>query len=669
MSWQLETSSPRGLIKHRKLLEENRCRFLDHSPGLQPIQPIVYDSWIRCRQFGIDPRRHQTEDPPNGADLENIIGCSILHKYSTATLNELLIQAEKTKYLMTLCDANGRIIYLGGDRQVKKQAEKMNFVLGSCWSEEAIGTNAIGTSLKTGYPVQIFSAEHFCEGIHDWVCSSSPVRDPVTKEVLGVIDITGCWKEAQAHTLGLVFMASRVIEHKLYEQSLLNRLQLLESYSSFVLRYPQNGVIALDAVFNPIEANLCARRLIHNLTGKDLETIWKEQTFTAILVKLHKSGQPQEDYKIFIEQFGTPCLIQEIYRGNQRIGSILLLIPLDQRTTPSRALHNDTWTKLQSASWSKIVGKSSKILSAISQCNIVAQTNVPVLLLGESGSGKELFAKAIHEISDRREGPFVALNCGAMPNELLASELFGYDPGTFTGAVKGGRKGKFEEAHLGTLFLDEIGEMPLRFQVHLLRVLQEREIVRLGGSTPIPVDVKIIAATHHNLEQLVNDGVFRADFYYRLHVVSITIPPLRERRDDIPLLIDHFLEQFASKYSKPLPMLDPQVRDFLINAYQWPGNVRELQNSLERAVLFCLNGIIAIEDLPQSIQKTLTDNSSWTRNIVSPANWKEFTSSYKKEVLLNLVKESGGNLSATARQLGIARTTLYRHLEKYGVKK
>jgi len=663
MSWQFEIFSPKGLIKQRKLLEESRYRFLDQSPNPLTIRSTVYDSWIRCRQLGIDPRRNKTEDLLNAAAIEDMIGCSELYEYSLATLNELLIQAEKTRYIMTLSDFQGRIIYLGGDRYVKKQAEKINFVLGSSWSEEAIGTNAIGTSLKSGYPVQIFAAEHFCEGILDWVCSSSPVRDPVTKKVLGVIDITGPWKEAQAHTLGMVFMASRVIEHKLYEQSLLIRSTLLERYASVILRYPQNGVIVLDMAFNPIEANFYARRFIHHLTGKDLETLWIEQEFTANLVNQDKPGQPQEDYEIFIEQFGISGLIQEIYRGNKRIGFILILSPSDQKTTSSGSLKN--------APWSKIIGKSSKILSAMTRCNIVAQTNVPVLLLGESGSGKELFAKAIHEISDRRKGPFVALNCGAIPNELLASELFGYDPGTFTGAVKGGRKGKFEEAHQGTLFLDEIGEMPLRFQVHLLRVLQEQEVVRLGGSTPIPVDVKIIAATHHNLEKLVHDGVFRADFYYRLHVVSISIPSLRERRDDIPLLIDRFLEQFAYKYGKSRLKLDMQVRDFLTNVYEWPGNVRELQNNLEHAVLFCSNGTILMEDFPQSIQKTLTNNSPWSKNknTVSEVNWREFASGQKKAALLCLLQESGGNLSSAARQLGVARTTLYRHLEKYGVKK
>ncbi|MBC2729077.1 sigma-54-dependent Fis family transcriptional regulator [Desulfosporosinus sp.] len=659
MSSNLAIFSSEGLFKHRRLLEETRYRFLNNSHDQINIRSIVYDSWVRCLQSGIDPRRKQTEEPLKTADIRNIIESSKLHEASTDTLNDLVTQAQETNYIITLCDSQGRIIFLSGNRQVKRQAERINFVLGSRWSEAAIGTNAIGTSIETGYPVQIFAAEHFCEGIHDWVCSSSPVRDPVTKEVLGVIDVTGFWKEAQTHTLGMAVMASRVIEQRLYMQAISTRLQLIERYFSVVHRYPKEAVIVLDSAFEPIKTNELAHKFVNQVTGKDIENLWGDHEFKAFIKHHLNNVQQNKNYEVFIEQFGISASIQEIYDVGKRLGFVLILKLSDQQT-PAKYLANTPW--------SKIVGKSSNILSAITQCNMVAHTNVPVLLFGESGSGKELFARAIHQTSDRRKGPFVAINCGAVPKELLASELFGYDPGTFTGAAKAGRKGKFEEAHQGTLFLDEIGEMPLGFQVHLLRVLQEREVVRLGGTMPIPVDVKIIAATHHNLEELVNNGSFRADCFYRLHVVSITIPPLRERREDIPLLIDHYLEQFALKYDKPLPKFDQQIKNYLVNTYRWPGNVRELQNCLEHAVLFCLNGTIIQEDLPQSIQRNVQNNSSWITDKIFDASQRK-SSTHEKEALIRLIQESGGNLSEAARQLGVARTTLYRQLDKYGVTK
>ena len=541
-----------ALDRQRALLEETRHRFLCDSQDYITGRSIVHDSWVRCLQLGIDPGRKQAADPLKNADIQAIIECSVLYEHSISTLNELLIQTRETKVILTLSDSLGRIIFLGGDHDVQQQAEAMNFILGSNWSEEVIGTNGIGLSLKTGYPVQIFTAEHFCEGIHDWVCSSAPVRDPLTKQVLGVINVTGLWKEVQVHTLGMAVMASKLIEHTLHEQALLTK------------------------------------------------TV---------------------------------------------------------RKMPQKSSKHDPW--------SEIVGRSTNMLSAMTECNLVAPANVPVLLFGESGSGKDLFAHAIHQISDRRNGPFIALNCGSIPKELIASELFGYDPGSFTGAAKGGKKGKFEEAHGGTLFLDEIGEMSLEFQVHLLRVVQEGEFMRIGGSKPIPVDVRIITATHETLEELVSNGLFRDDLYYRLNVVSITIPPLRERQDDIQLLIDFFLEHFAYKHGKPILKLEPLVKEFLIHDYKWPGNVRELQNCLEHAVLFCKNDTIMKADLPQSLQKFVMYKSDWSRSKVSDVN--PFARYHEKEALLSLLQEYGGNLSAVARELGVARTTIYRHLEKFGV--
>jgi transcriptional regulator of acetoin/glycerol metabolism len=610
MSSHLAVISSEGLAGQRKLIETERYRFICNGQDYLQVRPIVHESWQRCLQSGVNPGRKQAEEPPQNANIQDIIACSKIYEHAKDILAELLSQTQDTKFLLTLCDAQGRIIYLSGNPQVRKQAEKMNFVLGSDWSEEAIGTNAIGTSLKTAAPVQIFSAEHFCEGVHDWICSASPIRDPLTKKIMGVIDFTGLWREAQAHTLGMTLMASKVIENK---------------------------------ILYDLQQKTSTKR-----------SLYIPNTNTNTNAHAYANANPNAN--------------------------------------PNPNSNADTH-------WDKIVGNARSLLTAINKSQRIAQANVPILLLGESGTGKELFAKAIHQSSDRQKGPFITINCGAVPKELLASELFGYEPGTFTGAVKGGRKGKFEEAHGGTIFLDEIGEMPLEFQVYLLRVLQEREIVRLGSSKPHRVDVNIIAATHHNLEKLVQEGLFRADFYYRLQVVSINIPPLRERRDDIPLIIDHFLAQFSQKHHKPLLKLDDQVSDFFINKYEWPGNVRELQNVLEHGVLFCMNEMIRADDLPRNIKKAIINhclgsfftNPSGSRNndsrkstvgtagiagtagtagtsdITDTAD-TESTDSSAKEALLRLIRESNGNISASARKLGVARSTLYRYLKKYDIK-
>jgi transcriptional regulator with PAS, ATPase and Fis domain len=298
----------------------------------------------------------------------------------------------------------------------------------------------------------------------------------------------------------------------------------------------------------------------------------------------------------------------------------------------------------------------------------VAHTTVPILLNGESGTGKERFARAIHQSSPRRKKPFIAINCGAIPKELLASELFGYEEGTFTGAIRGGRKGKFEQADGGTLFLDEIGEMPLGAQVHLLRVLQEQEVLRLGGSRPHKINVRVIAATNRDLTCMIGSGQFRPDLYYRLNVVAMTIPPLRERLPDVPLLVRHFIRHFGQRYDKPGVEIDENLMQGL-QRYHWPGNIRELENAIEHAVLFSEGECLLPHHFPAAIEKVLKHNVDkqsleFNRNYsgLNPAQLEE------RRILLQLLDDTNGNLSEMARRMRVARTTLYRRLQKYQIR-
>jgi len=303
-----------------------------------------------------------------------------------------------------------------------------------------------------------------------------------------------------------------------------------------------------------------------------------------------------------------------------------------------------------------IMGQSLKVLSLKERILAAAKTKSTVLVLGETGTGKELVAHAIHRLSERRHKHFVRINCATIPENLLESELFGYEPGAFTGAVKGGGTGKFEIASGGTIFLDEIGDMPLFLQAKILRVLQEREIEKVGGKAPIPVDVRVIAATHCDLLQLVETGKFRKDLYYRLHVVPITVAPLRERYEDIPMLVDYFITKFAVEFDVEKPAVDVALlRDFL--AYDWPGNVRELSNVMEAAVSLC-NGIINSEHWfrpsadqnknEESLLSTLTDDA-------------------EKEAILAALRQYGGNKIKVADSLGISRSSLYNKLHKYNI--
>jgi DNA-binding NtrC family response regulator len=301
-----------------------------------------------------------------------------------------------------------------------------------------------------------------------------------------------------------------------------------------------------------------------------------------------------------------------------------------------------------------IIAKSSKMQRVIEVIKVVAKSNATVLITGESGTGKELVARAIHSQSHRRNKPFVAVSCAALPESLLESELFGHEKGSFTGAYAQ-KKGKFEFANGGTLFLDEIGEMSANIQVHLLRVLEEKEFTRVGGNEPIKGDVRVISATNKDLRKAIEKQEFREDLYYRLNVVNIELPPLRERKEDIPLLAAHFLNKFASENRKEVTGFSPDAMEFLLD-YDWPGNVRELENAIERAVILAKDSLIAIADFPQ-------ENLSLAYSTTPRKNLKEV----EKTHVLNVLRETGGNYSEAARILGISRMTLYNKAKEYGL--
>jgi len=299
-----------------------------------------------------------------------------------------------------------------------------------------------------------------------------------------------------------------------------------------------------------------------------------------------------------------------------------------------------------------IIAKSPRMQQVIEVIKVVAKSNATVLITGESGTGKELVARAVHSQSYRKDKPFIAVSCAALPETLLESELFGHEKGSFTGA-HAQRKGKFETANKGTIFLDEIGEMSANIQVHLLRVLEEKEFSRVGGNELIKVDVRVVSATNKDMKQAVADGQFREDLYYRLNVVTIELPPLRERKEDIPLLAQHFLKKFAMENQKEIIDFSPEATDFLLK-YEWPGNVRELENAIERAVILAKNPYIETADLPQ-------ESLTLAQSVLSGKNLEEI----EKDHIINVINEAGGNYSKAARILGVSRATLYNKIKAY----
>lgn len=346
---------------------------------------------------------------------------------------------------------------------------------------------------------------------------------------------------------------------------------------------------------------------------------------------------------------------------------LLLLIKraLEHRRLTGEIL--DLKSKISTAkSFEQIIAASDKMKKAIAQAQCVANTETSVLIQGESGVGKELVANAIHMASHRKDAPLVAINCGAIPSTLIESELFGHEKGAFTDA-KEAKPGKFEQADGGTLFLDELGELPLDAQVKLLRVLEEKKITRVGGLKPIKVDVRIISATNNNLEEKIRQGAFRLDLFYRLNIFNVIIPPLRERKEDIPVLVEYFIKKFNDEMNLKISNLSKQALEQLIN-YEWPGNIRDLQNAVQSAMILARDGVITSEHLPMRVKGYNTNDVSKAEMHASlDENLKHINSRIEKQLILEALTKCNYNRTETAELLKISRKTLFNKMKQYGL--
>ncbi|MBC2724880.1 sigma 54-interacting transcriptional regulator [Desulfosporosinus sp.] len=362
-----------------------------------------------------------------------------------------------------------------------------------------------------------------------------------------------------------------------------------------------------------------------------------------------------------------------LYNGNNIIGAVSIFKNISEVVELNRELQQtkgvadylkeqlEQWEHLP-MSFKEYVGQNSRLKETLVLAAKVALTESTVLILGESGVGKEVLARAVHNCSRRKDKPMIKVNCAAIPEDLIESELFGYEEGAFTGAKKGGKLGKFELAHSGTIFLDEIGDMSITMQAKLLRVLQEKEFERVGGTKTIKVDIRVIAATNRDLESMIDKGTFRRDLYYRLNIVPLHLTPLRERKDDILELAKTFLKQFSREVGHELN-LSPQVVRFL-QQYEWPGNIRELQNVLEHASIVCSGTTIEVRHLPAHVIAVNNENSSIEDK---PYDVKEIIGRMEKELILSALATYNNNRTQAMKALGISRRAFYDKLRKYGI--
>lgn len=577
---------------------------------------------------------------------------SVLPEIASPILERLYSFLGEYRFVIVLTDSNNQIISISGDTELRRIAAKYNFNI-----NQDIADNKLFSFNK---PTEQYSRDHLIFRAKTWTATQSNIYVQRRKKI-GAIHLIGKFETVRKHIWALVDSAIMAIQNKLSSELLLHKLHDNKQFIYAITNSLEFGVFAMDLQGNIQFVNDAAcrrvnirRRDLLNTSIADILINWKS------IIKQIKEGRKlyneELEFHHLSNKFVFNCLpILDVDGSGELLGVVLSframqrVINLVNKYTGMQARYT----------FDDMVAQSSNMSELIGYARTIADSPSTILLMGESGTGKEVIAQSIHNASRRSEYGFVAINCGALSESLIESELFGYDPGAFTGAKKSGHPGKFELANKGTLFLDEIGEMPMGMQVRLLRALQEGTITRLGGEKEIPVDVRIIAATNKNLQEEVDKGNFRLDLFFRLNVIPLTIPALRRREEDIIPLFRYFLSAKAVRLEKNIPTITPEIHNKLIS-YEWPGNIRELENFAEKFIN--LNGQVHF-DRKEPKKRTIVSSPAQEDAIKLEGTMQEI----EKQVIIQRIHALNRNMSKVAKSLGISRNTLYLKLKRYQI--
>lgn len=638
------------------------------------VRPAILESWERCKGK-VDPFQKTCPVILTPAELDKRRAAnSELLEIARPVMNNLYRFVAGSGFVVALADAQGYLLEIIGDPEALELVGRANFVAGADWSEEVMGTNAVGTALALGQPIQIYAYEHWSICVHVGICSGAPIRDPDTGEIIGVLDMTGSFEKVHSHTLGMVVAAVGSIEGQMAARRNWQRTALADQYKTLIMESMSDGLVAIDNAGVITHINRKAMQFLaldKDPVGQNIYTVLKrhfgrQENYRDLLRVIESREKIADEFLDLHTPAGLfRCMVttRRIWENESIIGEIIILQDICRvNRLVGRVVGGQART-----TFADLIGKEKKFLESIELAVHAAKTSSNVLLLGESGTGKDLFAQAIHNSSSRRHGPFIAVNCAAIPRDLLGSELFGYVDGAFTGAKKGGNPGKFELANGGTLFLDEIGDMPLEMQTSLLRVIEDTAVTRIGSGEAIPVDVRIITATNKDLSQEVARGNFRSDLYYRLNVISIELPPLRERKADLPLLVEYLARKIAMSSGAEITGIAPGFIE-ACQAYDWPGNVRELRNVIERAVSLARDNTLTARHLPPFLAQLGAGNNGKPAALARKSESLKIASlDAESQVIITCLEKCKGNRSLAAKQLGIARSTLYRKMRELGL--
>jgi len=624
------------------------------------VRTVIEHSWARCHSAGVDPATTRAPSPTSDEGFGRL-----LHRFrdvidvGVPVMEQVRESLSESGTMMILTDPSGVILKTEGDPATLEAAQDVRLVNGANWDELVCGTNAIGTALSLKEPVQVHATEHFCAGIKPWSCSAVVVRDPAYGEILGVVDVSGLSSRFHRNWLALAMMTAGRIEADLAVRQMESRWRLAEAGLQSLSRAASSAMMLFDRQGRLVKAEGVTSHSRASLGGcGDWSAGHRIEAFDT------DSGHGDAALPDWLR----PEWVQPVMRGGQRLGTVLVL-PDSLRREPARRIVDTratTFTVGQTnTTLGPIIGRSAALRQALEKAKQLADLDVPVLLQGETGVGKEMFARAIHEGRQRTTGPFVALNCGGLPRDILASELFGYVDGAFTGAKRSGMIGKIEAARGGTLFLDEIGEMPLELQPYLLRVLEGGELYPLGASQPRNVQFKLIAATNRDLRAEVVAGRFRQDLFYRVTVTTLRIPALRERKEDIAELVEHFNREVSHRHGVSVKRFEAEVIEAL-ERYAWPGNVREMRHVVEGMVMLTNDDTVTAAALPEEIALSVAATGREPGvSAESPA--VRDLDAVERDAISTAIGRRHGNLTMVAKDLRISKSTLYLKIDKYGL--
>jgi sigma-54 dependent transcriptional regulator, acetoin dehydrogenase operon transcriptional activator AcoR len=638
--------------------------------GLQPagIEPHVTRSWYRClREYHIEPsapRQNTVLSSQSLRELQQRMG--ELLPVARAEMESLYEQIAGSGFAVILSDTQGVVLTTITDPTLQREFRQAGLSLGALWDERHEGTNGIGTCLAEVCPVTVHREEHFRGYNLSLSCSGAPILDP-HGSIIGVLDASTANSSdsrlIQRHTMALVNMSAHLI----------SRWNFLNEFSrSWILRFHSRpefvgllheALVAMDGAGNILAVNESALLQLGCSTRKALVGEPIERFFQFDFATLEHRAQYEPSTIWPVRDLAHGRRFFAIARAPLRPAARTLELTA---STPAAIADEG----IQSGRGQHHVGEDAQMRKNLTFGRQLFAKQVPILLQGATGTGKEAFAKALHHSGLWHDKPFVTVNCAAIPESLIESELFGYTRGAFTGAVKEGRVGKILQSNGGTLFLDEIGDMPLMLQTRLLRVIEEREVVPLGSDQAIPVTLHVISATHRDIRRMIQDGEFREDLYYRLNGITLHLPLLRDREDKAALIRTLLQEENTDQDS--VEIAEEAFQKLL--DYSWPGNIRQLRNALRTASALCRDGIIRMSNLPQEILHTETraaapPNASGGSEQASAA--LNFPSAALRDAecaaLLRELERMHWNISRTAQALGISRNTLYRKIHKHNI--